>query len=75
MANITKGMVVELISGGPRMSVSDTGDYSGMGLGPKEGASCVWFDAKQNRCEKVFDIAILKESVEPAGGSMRLTRA
>ena len=74
MASITKGMVVQLISGGPRMSVSDTGDYSGMGLGPKEGASCVWFDAKQNRCEKVFDVAILKECAEGAVVSINLSR-
>lgn len=73
--SIAKGMVVELISGGPKMSVTSIGDYSDMGTGPKEGAKCVWFDAKQARCEEVFDVAILKEYVERPSSSMRVTRA
>lgn len=73
MAEITKGMVVELISGGPKMSVSAMGDYSTFGTGPKDGAKCVWFDAKNIRCEEVFDVAILKEHIAPSS-SARLTR-
>lgn len=63
MSAITKGMVVQLVSGGPQMSVADTADYSEMGTGPKDGAKCVWFDVKNIRCEAVFDTAILKEFV------------
>lgn len=73
MANLAKGMVVQLVSGGPKMSVSDIGDYSGMGMGPSNGIKCVWFDAKSNRCEEVFDAAVLKEFVEPSV-NMRITR-
>lgn len=74
MSGITKGMVVELISGGPRMSVSSVGDYSTMGIGPKEGAKCVWFDSKNTRHEEVFDVAILKAYVAPSSMG-RVTRA
>lgn len=74
MSKILKGMVVELISGGPTMAVSDIGDYSGMGTGPKEGAMCVWFDEKKVRHDKVFDTAVLKEHVDRSSGSMRITR-
>lgn len=64
MAEITKGMIVELISGGPKMSVIDIGNYSGgMSMGPENGVKCVWFDAKQNKCEEVFDAVVLKEHV------------
>jgi uncharacterized protein YodC (DUF2158 family) len=74
MATITEGMIVELISGGPKMSVGKVSDYStGMMPGPKEGALCVWFDSKQNKCEEVFDTAILKEYVAPSS-STRVTR-
>jgi uncharacterized protein YodC (DUF2158 family) len=62
MSAITKGMVVELISGGPKMSVAHLSDYSEFG-GVKDGALCVWFDAKNSKCEQVFDVAVLKEHV------------
>lgn len=45
------GDVVILRSGGPLMTVHDTGDYSQSG-GPKEGILCVWFNDKQ----KVQDV-------------------
>lgn len=74
MSKISKGMIVELISGGPTMAVSDIGDYSGMGTGPKDGAKCVWFDEKKVRHVEVFDTAVLKEYVERSSASMRVTR-
>ena len=62
-------MVVQLISGGPRMSVTDVGDY-----GPTitDGVKCVWFDAKNSKCEEVFDAAVLKEYVPL---NLKVTRA
>ena len=63
MTNIVRGMVVQLISGGPQMSVVDVSDFRPMG--PKEGAKCVWFDDKKKHCEEVFDVIVLKEYVKP----------
>ncbi|WP_223468972.1 DUF2158 domain-containing protein [Massilia soli] len=65
MSSIAKGSVVQLISGGPQMSVVDVSDYNHSA--EKDQAKCVWFDAKNNRVEAVFDIAILKEY---AGGDL-----
>lgn len=54
-----KGDVVQLKSGGPKMTVQDTGDFSGYGAGPKEGVRCVWFE-KTDAKERDFDEAVLK---------------
>lgn len=64
MPGFTKGMVVKLISGGPKMSVAAVGDYGPMDA--VDGVKCVWFDAKNIKCEDVFDAAVLKEYVEPS---------
>jgi uncharacterized protein YodC (DUF2158 family) len=64
MAGIARGMVVQLISGGPQMSVVDVTDHSP--IGPKEGARCIWFDDKKKQCEEIFDVAILKEYIRPS---------
>lgn len=71
MSSFTKGMVVQLVSGGPKMSVVDLGDYSPMSSA--DGVKCVWFDTKQIKCEEVFDAAVLKEFVQPSI-SMPFTR-
>jgi uncharacterized protein YodC (DUF2158 family) len=52
------GDVVQLKSGGPSMTVSDLGDYSTFGTGPKDGVKCVWFD-KTKQFESVFDARAL----------------
>jgi uncharacterized protein YodC (DUF2158 family) len=57
MSDIAKGDVVTLKSGGPKMSVEDTGDYL-MSAGTENGAKCSWFDGGKPM-EKVFDIAVL----------------
>lgn len=71
MPAFSKGMVVQLVSGGPKMSVADVGDY-----GPMHGedaVKCVWFDAKNIKCEEVFDAAVLVEYEPP--GQLKTTRA
>ncbi|NHZ93530.1 DUF2158 domain-containing protein [Massilia sp. CCM 8733] len=73
MSDIAKGKVVQLISGGPQMSVVDVSDYNHSGK--DDTAKCVWFDAKNVRCEDVFDVAVLKLYEAPASDSMRVTRA
>jgi uncharacterized protein YodC (DUF2158 family) len=73
MSTIIKGMVVELISDGPKMAVVDVSDYSDNG-GPKVGAKCTWIDAKGLKHEEVFDVAVLKEFVKRPMG-VRVTRA
>ncbi|PVX34814.1 DUF2158 domain-containing protein [Janthinobacterium sp. 78] len=62
MTGFTKGMVVQLVSGGPKMSVADVGDYSPVAV---DGVKCVWFDDKNIKCDSIFDAAILKEYVPP----------
>jgi uncharacterized protein YodC (DUF2158 family) len=51
------GTVVQLKSGGPKMTVQSIGDYSLNGVG--NGALCVWFAGDDNKSE-VFDIQALK---------------
>jgi uncharacterized protein YodC (DUF2158 family) len=71
MSDFKKGDVVELNSGGPRMTIADLGDYSPMG--PENGAKCVWFE-KTTRKEHVFDVAVLKASNERPMSSIRVGR-
>lgn len=56
---IQTGDVVQLKSGGPKMTVEDIGDYSP--IGPQNGAKCVWFDGKK-RLEDVFAITSLTKA-------------
>lgn len=59
MSSIQKGDVVQLKSGGPMMTVTEVGNYSGTySLGPKDGAKCIWFDGNKPT-EQVFDVAVL----------------
>lgn len=73
MSQLQKGDVVRLKSGGERMTVEDLGNYSSLGVGPKEGAKCVWFDGKKVLRE-VFDIAVLEKAgpVRPGAGAVQL---
>lgn len=66
MAKFTRGDVVQLMSGGPRMTVDEYGTF---GLAQTEGVKCVWFDGNR-RLEEAFDEALLK----PAEPSARVTR-
>jgi len=56
-SDIKQGDVVQLKSGGPRMTVQRLGDYTMVG-GP--GAECVWFDGSKEQ-RKVFGIATLQK--------------
>lgn len=59
MSEIVKGAVVQLKSGGPKMTVEDVGNYAGgFGVGPENGAKCVWFEGNKPQ-EKVFDVVVL----------------
>ena len=73
MTEITKGMVVQLISGGPKMSVENVGDFSSSGRS-ENGAVCVWFDSKNIRCQDTFDVAVLKKYVSLPLGAVRMSR-
>lgn len=61
------GIVVVMRSGGPKMTVTDIGDYSGSGLGPEDGVKCQWFE-KTKLFEKVFDAVALKIYTAPSIG-------
>lgn len=67
MADFKKGDVVVMRSGGPKMTVADVGDYSGMGLGPENGVKCQWFE-KTKSFEQVFDAEVLKQYQAPSLG-------
>ena len=57
MSNFNIGDVVILKSGGPLMTVHNSGDYSPMG--PNPGLLCVWFDGPK-KVEEVFDPRVLE---------------
>lgn len=62
MTELKKGDVVELKSGGPKMTIQDIGDYTP--TGPEEGAFCVWFE-KDKRQDGVFDVLMLRKPIVP----------
>lgn len=56
MSDFKGGDVVQLKSGGPKMTVQNVDDYGP--TGPEEGAYCVWFE-KEKRHDSVFDVCVL----------------
>ncbi len=60
MEDLQIGDVVKLKSDGPKMTISNIGDYSASG-GGKEGARCDWFDGKEKK-NGVFNISTLKKA-------------
>ncbi|KKL38602.1 hypothetical protein WR30_11120 [Burkholderia contaminans FFH2055] len=61
MATFVKGDVVKLKSGGPKMTVSSTGDFS-FTAGIQDGVQCVWFEGDKPH-DKVFDGAVLEKAI------------
>jgi uncharacterized protein YodC (DUF2158 family) len=59
MVEFKEGDVVQLKSGGPKMTIKDIGDYS-MGTGILS-AKCVWFDGKK-QCTSVFPLHTLEKT-------------
>lgn len=68
MADIKAGDVVQLKSGGPKMTVSQIGDFV-MSKGIENGAKCTWFD-KTTLKEDVFHMEALKLYETPAVGAI-----
>lgn len=60
MQSFVKGDVVKLKSGGPKMTVSMTGDFS-FTTGIENGVQCVWFEGDKAH-DKVFDVAVLEKA-------------
>ena len=54
------GDLVELKSGGPRMTVEGIGDYSPMGVEGRNKAQCVWFSGSKKE-SGVFELATLRK--------------
>jgi len=59
MSELKKGDVVQLKSGGPKMTVQDVGDYGP--IGPENGVMCVWFD-KTKQQSSVFGAETLEKA-------------
>lgn len=57
MTEFKKGDVVQLKSGGPKMTIQDLGDYGP--VGPADGASCVWFEGTKPKYG-VYDVVVLE---------------
>ena len=60
MEQFQTGDVVRLKSGGPCMTITAIGDYSGWTMSPSHTVSCMWFEG-QKKQETVFDVAILEK--------------
>ncbi len=60
MGQFQKGDVVRLKSGGPNMTIIDLENFSGYAGGPKNDASCVWFEGNKKQ-EAIFDVAVLEK--------------
>ena len=70
-----KNLFAIMSSGGPLMTITELGNYSGgFGTGPENGAKCVWFDGK-NQKEAVFDVAVLGKATQSRQSSAAPTRS
>ena len=58
MEQFQPGDVVRLKSGGPSMTITALGVYSGWAMRPTDTASCRWFEGEKPQ-ETVFDVALL----------------
>jgi uncharacterized protein YodC (DUF2158 family) len=60
MERFQQGDVVRLKSGGPWMTITALGIYSGWTMSPADTASCRWFEGDKPQ-ETVFDVALLEK--------------
>jgi len=60
MEQFQKSDVVRLKSGGPWMTITALGDYSGWTTSPLYTASCRWFEGQKQQ-ETALDIALLEK--------------
>lgn len=60
MAQFQQGDVVCLKSGGPSMTITALGDYSGWTMSPAHTASCLWCEGHKQQ-ETVCDVAMLEK--------------
>lgn len=60
--DFSPGDVVELKSGGPKMTIENVGKY-GMGA-THDSANCVWFE-RMKRMEGVFELHMLRKVKDP----------
>lgn len=61
MPEFKEGDIVQLNSGGPKMTVIElNADRSGVGVGPDDGIRCTWFDEKNKQSSNVFTIPSIR---------------
>ena len=69
MERFQAGDAVRLKSGGPCMTITALGVYSGWTMRVADTVACRWFEGEKQQ-ETVFDVALL-EKVSSRGGSPR----
>jgi uncharacterized protein YodC (DUF2158 family) len=60
MEQFQTGEVVRLKSGGPCMTITTVGTYSGWTMRVADTVSCRWFEGEKQQ-ETVFDVALLEK--------------
>gem|GEM_PF-710259 len=60
MERFQRGDVVRFKSGGPWMTITALGAYSGWTMCPTDTATCRWFEGEKQQ-ETVFDVALLEK--------------
>jgi uncharacterized protein YodC (DUF2158 family) len=60
MERFQTGEVVRLKNGGPWMTITALGTYSGWTMSVADTVSCRWFDGEKEQ-ESMFDVALLEK--------------
>jgi uncharacterized protein YodC (DUF2158 family) len=60
MERFQTGEVVQLKGGGPCMTITALGAYSGWAMSVSDTVSCRWFEGEKQQ-ETVFDVALLEK--------------
>lgn len=72
MSGFKKGDVVKLKSGGPKMTVAETGDFGP--VGPSNGVECTWFEKNKLLSEVFPEEVLMITDPEVPLSSLRLGR-